>query len=102
MGDNLTVNGIYDQETLNAVNQFQLAYKEEVLRPWVLAEYLENENTPTGYVYLTTKRWINLLKCPSLNIPMPNLVPDLTGSSLGLVENNEEVLGEETVTNNNC
>jgi len=97
MGDNLTVNGIYDQETLNAVNQFQLAYKEEVLRPWVLAGYLENENTPTGYVYLTTKRWINLLECPSLNIPMPNLVPDLTGSSLGLGENNGEVLGEEKV-----
>ncbi len=92
MAANLTVNGIYDEATLNAVNQFQLAYKEQVLRPWVQAGMHDDENVPTGYVYKTTKRWINLLKCPSLNIPLPDLLADWIGYSGGT----GEVLGEET------
>ena len=92
MGANLTVNGIYDEATLNAVNQFQLAYKEQVLRPWVEVGLHNDENVPTGYVYKTTKRWINLLKCPSLNIPMPDLLADW----IGYTGKTGEVLGEET------
>ena len=92
MGANLAVNGIYDEATLNAVNQFQLAYKEQVLRPWVEVGLHNDENVPTGYVYKTTKRWINLLKCPSLYIPMPDLLADW----VGYTGSNGEVLGEET------
>ncbi len=92
MGANLAVNGIYDEATLNAVNQFQLAYKEQVLRPWVQVGLHNDENVPTGYVYKTTKRWINLLKCPSLNIPMPDLLADW----IGYTGKTGEVLGEET------
>jgi len=94
MAAGLTVNGIYDEATLNAVNQFQVAYKEQVLKPWVEAQMHDDENDPTGYVYKTTKRWINLLKCPSLNIPMPDFLEDWLAYSSGT----GEVLGEETGT----
>jgi hypothetical protein len=103
MGANLTVNGIYDEATLNAVNQFQLAYKEQVLRPWVEAGMHNDENVPTGYVYKTTQRWINLLKCPSLGLLMPDLLADWvgytgeTGEVLGEATGTEETTGTEEV-----
>jgi len=34
---------------------------------------LTSDTTPTGYVYKTTRRWINLLMCSQLSIPMPVL-----------------------------
>jgi len=66
MGESLTVDGFFGKETERAVNRFQEEYSDEVLEPWGIDE-------PTGYVYLTTKRWINMIKCPLLGIPMPDL-----------------------------
>jgi large repetitive protein len=65
---NLPITGMFGPMTDKAVRNFQSANAEEVLKPWGL-------NKPTGFVYKTTQRWINLMFCKSLNIPMPT---DLT------------------------
>ncbi len=70
MKKNLEINGVYDQPTFDTVKEFQVKEKEEVLEPWEIEE-------PTGYVYITTQRRINNIKCPELDIPMPQwLTPD--------------------------
>lgn len=68
----LTTDGIFDLRTESAVNAFQVRYWEEILLPWVPFG-LPTPTTPTGYVYKTTPRKINMLSCPSLNLPMPQL-----------------------------
>jgi hypothetical protein len=72
MGADLAVNGIYNDGTLAAVNQFQLEYNQEILQPWV-PYGLPNSETPTSNTYKTTQRWINILACPGLNLPIPSL-----------------------------
>lgn len=62
---------VFDEATEESVNEFQLKYAEEILDPWI-PHGLE-PGTPTGYVYKTTRRWINLLHCSSLDIPIPIL-----------------------------
>ena len=72
-GEHLAVTGVYDLATRAAVERFQVKYGSEVLQPWVSEGLLPDIMTPTGYVYKTTKRWINLLNCPALGLPVPNL-----------------------------
>jgi len=60
--------GIFDDRTVAAVKAFQSKYGDQILKPW-------NLTAPTGIVYLTTIRQINLLECPDLTIPVPKLVP---------------------------
>jgi peptidoglycan hydrolase-like protein with peptidoglycan-binding domain len=52
----LSENGLYDTATEAAVRNFQERYRSEVLDPWGI-------NSPTGYVYLTTKKLINEIVC---------------------------------------
>ncbi|TSC61211.1 MAG: hypothetical protein Athens041674_845, partial [Parcubacteria group bacterium Athens0416_74] len=66
LGLNLPLTGFFGLLTENAVKAFQLKYSEQILAPWGITQ-------PTGYVYKTTQRWINLSHCSSLNIPMPDL-----------------------------
>jgi uncharacterized repeat protein (TIGR01451 family) len=75
VGANLPITGYYGPLTIAAVDQFQVKYHTEMLFPWVPLG-LPNEFTSTGYVYQTTWRWINLIMCPSLNLPMPILQVD--------------------------
>ena len=56
--DYVTVNGVFDETTLMAVNEFQLRYRSEVLAPWGI-------DNPTGYVYITTLGKINQIVCGS-------------------------------------
>jgi hypothetical protein len=72
-GDSLAINGIYDQATEAAVNAFQTKYNTEILKPWSDLGLLPNDTSPTGYVYKTTRRMINNIVCPSLNLPIPQL-----------------------------
>jgi len=102
MGSNLTVSGVYDLATMQALNAFQVQCKEEVLKPWVDAGSSCNINQPTGYVYITTQRWINLIMCPTLNLPMPDLSNyDKVNCTAYGTASGEEVLGEETTTEEN-
>jgi uncharacterized repeat protein (TIGR01451 family) len=72
LGIHLPITGYYGPQTVAAVDQFQVKYHIEVLRPW-LPYGLPNEYTSTDYVYKTTQRWINLIECSSLNLPIPQL-----------------------------
>ena len=72
MGANLTVNGIFDLATLQAVKDFQLRFKILLLRPWVQYGH-PDENTPTGNVFKLTRWLINVLRCPSSGQLMPTL-----------------------------
>src|SRR3989344_2793989 len=63
-----TPTGVFGPATLAAVKAFQLANKESILYPWGITE-------PTGLAYLTTLRKLNMIECPVLMIPQPELVP---------------------------
>lgn len=54
--ETLTVNGVYDDFTYQAVLRFQTKYAKHILYPWGLSK-------PTGYVYQTTKAKINAIVC---------------------------------------
>ena len=75
VGTTLPITGYYGPLTIAAVNQFQVKYHTEDLLPWIPLG-LPTEFTPTNYVYQTTWRWINLIMCPSLNLPEPTLQVD--------------------------
>jgi hypothetical protein len=71
MQSGLTIDGVYGAKTVAAVDAFQTKQSNDVLLPW---KNLGNPNlVPTGYVYKTTKREINNLACPALNLPIPML-----------------------------
>ena len=72
LGLSIPVTGYYGSLTIAAVDQFQVKYSGNVLLPWV-PYGLPNQVTPTQYVYKTTQRWINLIMCPPLNLPLPQL-----------------------------
>ncbi|MBI4136347.1 MAG: peptidoglycan-binding protein [Candidatus Vogelbacteria bacterium] len=55
-GFEVPVSGFYDSITFEAVKQFQLRYREAILKPWGI-------DYPTGYVYITTTLAINNLYC---------------------------------------
>lgn len=66
LGLSIEETGFFGNDTDAGVRKFQLAHTAEVLAPWGI-------NDSTGYVYKTTQRWINLMSCKSLDIPMPEL-----------------------------
>ena len=59
--DYVTINGVFDAATEQAVSEFQTRYASEVLTPWGITQ-------PTGYVYVLTLAKINQIICGS---PMP-------------------------------
>ncbi len=66
LGSGIEINGIFGQSTYNAVKAFQQKYWEGVLKPWVglPASGILGAETPTGFVYQTTRWQINNLWCP--------------------------------------
>lgn len=60
----VAVNGVFDDATYNSILKFQSKYKNDILTPWGVS-------SPTGYVYITTKRKINEIFC-STNIALTN------------------------------
>ena len=74
-GARLAVTGVYDAATRDAVNAFQLKYGLNVLGPWVAAGVHPDINTPTGYLYKTTRWWLNALYCGTTAGAVPPQVP---------------------------
>ena len=64
----LPVTGVYGPLTVAAVKAFQIKYADEILTPW-------GENVPTGIVYQTTLRQINMIVCADLALEIPALIP---------------------------
>lgn len=73
LGISLPTTGFFGALTHKAVNDFQLKYKDDVLKPWVDLELLPSINIPTGYVYKTTSYTINKILCPDSVITEPVL-----------------------------
>jgi len=67
MGTKLVVDGIYGRASYEALKKFQVKEIPEVLTPWIGITL--KGPVGTGWVYKTTRRWINMIKCPELNIP---------------------------------
>lgn len=72
-GNNLEVNGVFDDATDQAVRAFQMKYQGEVLTPWFTAGFVPHNN-PTGWVYQLTRWKINNIVCPGSEAS-PTLVP---------------------------
>ena len=53
---NVSVTGIFDKQTENAVTAFQTKYSADIMGPW-------NKTYGTGYVYITTLKKINNIAC---------------------------------------
>jgi hypothetical protein len=67
MSATLPVTGFYGPMTAAAVGAFQTKHADTILAPW-------NITTPTGIVYRTTLRQINMIECPDIAEDMPELV----------------------------
>lgn len=97
LGIDLPLSGIYDEATYNAVKEFQLRLKDEILAPWVAIGCLPSESIATGYVYRTTEWAINNMFCPTVK---PDVSDEKCGGGIiiGLGEGEGAVLGEATTT----
>jgi len=58
-GESLSLTGVFNQPTFEAVERFQTKYSEDILNPW-------GKNVTTGYVYILTKKKVNEIYCGSL------------------------------------
>ena len=55
----VTLTGVFDQATFDAVSAFQMKYFKDILEPW-------GHTGPTGYVYILTQKKINEIYCQRL------------------------------------
>ena len=77
MNANLPVTGFFGSMTKTWVKSFQVLHYAETIQPWIDAGHdMSGTKDGSGVVYKTTRRAMNLMKCSSLDIPMPNLVGD--------------------------
>lgn len=79
----LEIDGIFGVKTEVAVRQLQMKYRDEILKPWEDAGF--GDLAPTGYVYITTRHFINVSKCKDLDVVRPPLVPDVAVSNTTFV-----------------
>ncbi|MDO8569206.1 MAG: DUF5011 domain-containing protein [bacterium] len=54
--NNVSLTGVFDQATFDAVSAFQMKYFSDILEPW-------GHTGPTGYVYILTLKKINEIYC---------------------------------------
>ncbi|MBP6881024.1 MAG: hypothetical protein KBC35_00135 [Candidatus Pacebacteria bacterium] len=82
LGRSLDISGFFDLATEQAVRDFQLIHREEVLIPWGLER-------DSGFVYYTTQKKINEIMCggrsfplrPDQNAEMTNYREQIIGAS---------------------
>lgn len=61
-GFNLPLDGVFDEKTRDAVMDFQLLHREEILAPWVSIG-INNGRQVSGFVFKTTRYLINNMVC---------------------------------------
>jgi hypothetical protein len=54
--ENLSLTGVFNQETFEAVQRFQTKYSGDILEPW-------GDKVTTGFVYILTKKKVNEIYC---------------------------------------
>ncbi|MFZ2620981.1 MAG: immunoglobulin-like domain-containing protein [Minisyncoccia bacterium] len=52
----IKITGVYDEQTIVAVDAFQARYASDILTPW-------GHDKPTGYTYILTKKKVNEIYC---------------------------------------
>src|SRR3989338_5972197 len=57
--ENLSLTGVYNQATFEAVERFQIKYNDDILIPW-------GDKVTTGFVYILTKKKVNEIYCKAL------------------------------------
>ncbi len=70
-GMNVAQTGLYDAQTIAAVNAFQVKYTADVLTPWGVS-------TPTSQVYYTTSKKINEIFCKTTFALTPAQLAEIT------------------------
>ncbi|MFH0804277.1 MAG: DUF5011 domain-containing protein [Candidatus Zambryskibacteria bacterium] len=55
-GESLSLTGVFNQSTFEAVQRFQVKYSGDILAPW-------GDKVTTGFVYILTKKKINEIYC---------------------------------------
>lgn len=70
----IPLTGFFGPITENAVKQFQIKYKDQILAPWVAIGGLPNDTAATGYVFKTTLFVINKIICSTNVMPEPVLI----------------------------
>jgi cysteine-rich repeat protein len=77
MNAGLPVTGFYGPLTKKAVKEFQKLHHAEIIQPWLDAGFDPKDlKEGTGVVYKTTKRFINITMCSTIQEPMPDLAND--------------------------
>lgn len=67
----VSLTNVFDKQTEDAVKAFQVRYSKDVLEPWATT-------TPTGYVFITTLKKINDIKCAGQAGYTVQALPDLS------------------------
>lgn len=57
--ESLSLTGVFDRTTFDAVERFQIKYNNDILIPW-------GDKVTTGFVYILTKKKVNEIYCNSL------------------------------------
>ncbi len=74
MNADIPVTGFFGPLTKSWVKKFQKAHQAEILQPWIDAGFdVSALRDGTGNVFKTTRRFINIMMCAELNLPMPPL-----------------------------
>ncbi|MEK7227507.1 MAG: peptidoglycan-binding domain-containing protein [Patescibacteria group bacterium] len=90
--DYVTINGVFDEATLQAVNEFQLRYKDEILIPWGISQ-------PTGYVYIRTLGKINQILCgTSIQDVHPQVIKNIKAPVSKEMDGHKEGAGTSTLS----
>ncbi len=58
-GEALSLTGVFNQGTHDAVERFQIKYNEDILIPW-------GDKVTTGFVYILTKKKVNEIYCNTI------------------------------------
>ena len=91
--ENIDVNftGVFDTKTESAVKAFQKIYLSDVMGPW-------KSNSPSGIVYITTKKKINEIACQSSLVLSADELATITTYLANLQNNGSTIVGPTNET----
>lgn len=111
--NNLSLTGVFDQATYDAVSAFQIKYFNDILEPW-------GHTTSTGYVYILTKKKINEIYCQTIyplnqvqineidafrqlleGLRTQGLQSEIGGNEVGTISTMSPLVTNEEITNEN-
>jgi len=94
---NLQITGVYDAQTIVALDAFQNRYASDILTPW-------GHTAPTSYTYILTKKKVNEIYCRTAFPVTPlqqNEIDNYRNFLLGLQNTGVVIPGNNNSNNNN-